>query len=682
MISRCRFVFLFIVFFATSGFAHAQQAKPNVIFILCDDLGYGDIGVLRSDMDAEGREKFYGTPNLDQMAERGAILSQHYCPAPVCAPSRASLLLGQHQGNCAIRDNQFDKALPDQPTLGTVMQAAGYATAIIGKYGLQGDQRYAMEKNGTKPAEWPAYPTKRGFDEFFGYVRHVDGHLHYPAHDWSPGNSETHRTPKELWHNDREISDDLTKCYTTDLFTAKAKHYVAVQAAKRQPFFLYLAYDTPHAALQVPTCDYPEGRGVDGGLQWLGAPGKMINTAIGEMDSYRHPATTGRGWSDEEERFATMVRRIDDCVGDLLQTLEDLGIAKNTLVVLTSDNGPHHESYLADSRYDPTSFQSYGPFDGTKRDVWEGGIRMPTLAWWPGKIPAGTTDDSPSQFHDWMATLADVADVPRPALCDGVSLLPTMTGQDSRDPSTVYVEYNQNGRTKDYADFSPDKRGQKRGQMQAIVTPDFKALRTDIQRHEDPFQLYDLSGDPSEQKNLAGSESSAMQRQQIVHDLVLRLRRPNESAPRPYDDQLVPASQIEDGGQGGMLKMGENPTTYVGSGHHDGLRLEDVTKPMQKLPSGNSATVSTWLSVPEDGDYTIAMRSEHPAVLRMHGFVLLDRSRADQPNTRATIGLRAGLHEMQLHLQAPDGDVDYELLWSRADSTLQPIPAERFRTRR
>jgi uncharacterized sulfatase len=240
--------------------------KPNVIFILTDDLGWGDLGVFHQNNSTHARK--HKTPFLDQMAAEGMQMPSHYCPAPVCAPSRASLLMGVHQGHATIRNSQFDKALNNNHTLGTVMKTAGYKTALIGKYGLQGE--------GTNPTEWSGYPTKRGFDEFFGYVAHRDGHVHYPADVWPIGNSEAHRTPKNLWWNEKEISKDLAKCYTTDLFTARSKHWIVEHRKNNpeQPFFLYLAYDTPHGALQIPTGEYPEGKGLNGGVQWIGEPGK------------------------------------------------------------------------------------------------------------------------------------------------------------------------------------------------------------------------------------------------------------------------------------------------------------------------------------------------------------------------------------------------------------------------
>ena len=339
----------------------------------------------------------------------------------------------------------------------SLLRSGGYRTALVGKYGLQG--------KGQDAESWPAYPTKRGFDDFLGYVRHVDGYIHYPAHEWSLGGSKKHRTKKELWHNDSEISDSLQKCFTSDLFTAYAKKWIVEGYEKNpeQPFFLYLAYDTPHAALQYPTSAYPAGGGLEGGMQWLGEPGKMINTAHGEIDSWVHPDYEKEGWTDPEKRQAGMVRRLDDHIGDLVKLLKDLKIDENTLVVFTSDNGPHNVDYLKKEEYDGSSFQPYGPFNGIKRDVLEGGIRMPTLVRWPQTIPAKRVDRHPSQFHDWLTTFLAAAKLPLPAQADGVSLLPSLTGKASQKKGAVYVEYQGHGRTPGFEDFFPKYRNSKRG---------------------------------------------------------------------------------------------------------------------------------------------------------------------------------------------------------------------------
>ena len=263
------------------------------------------------------------TPNLDKMASEGARLPQHYSAAPVCAPSRASLLLGVSQGQSNVRDNQFDKALEDNYTLGTVMHEAGYSTVAIGKWGLQGK---------AEAPNWPAHPLKRGFDSYYGYIRHVDGHEHYPKEG-------VYRGAKEVYEDYKEVTNDLDKCYTGDLFTARAKKYIIdhQKNEKDRPFFMYLAYDTPHAVLELPTQEYPKGSGLNGGLQWLGTPGEMINTASGEVDSYMDPAykdqtydddsdssTDEVPWPDTYKRFATVNKRIDNQVGDIIQLLKDL----------------------------------------------------------------------------------------------------------------------------------------------------------------------------------------------------------------------------------------------------------------------------------------------------------------------------------------------------------------------
>ncbi|MFK7770167.1 MAG: arylsulfatase, partial [Mariniblastus sp.] len=527
---------------------NSESKKPNIIFILTDDLGWGDLGVLHQNESKHDRT--HKTPFLDQMAADGMQLRAHYCPAPVCAPSRSSLLTGVHQGHAVIRNNQFDKSLENNHTLGTVMKSAGYDTVMIGKYGLQG-------LKADSPETWTGYPTKRGFDEFYGYVRHRDGHVHYPADEWAMANSEGHRNGAEVWWNDKEVSSGLQKCYTTDLFTAKSKQWIADHQTKKPetPFFLCLTYDTPHAALQVPTVEYPEGKGLKGGLQWIGEPGKMINTAVGEIDSYRHPDYADQKWTDVEIRFATMVRRIDNAVGDLLQTLVDLGIEENTMVVFTSDNGPHHESYINKVNYEASSFQSYGPFDGTKRDTWEGGIRMPTLVWWPKNIPAGKINNQPSQFHDWMTTMAAVAGISAPARADGVSLVPSLTGKGEQSASTIYIEYAQNGRTKPYPDFMRSRQKKKRGEMQVIHVDGFKGIRTDTKSHATPFEIYDLNADPGEENNLAGSSEKFETLQQKMLDRVLRLRIKNDSAKRPYDNEMIPGYETIAGIEPGDIKQ-------------------------------------------------------------------------------------------------------------------------------
>jgi arylsulfatase A-like enzyme len=666
--------------------SEATQAKPNIIFILTDDLGWGDLGVLfqKSREAANVRsEPWHFTPNLDKMAAEGAQMPQHYCAAPVCAPSRASILLGVDQGHANVRDNQFDKALENNHTLATVLKQAGYATAAIGKYGLQG--------KGTNPATWPAYPTKRGFDFYFGYVRHRDGHEHYPKEG-------LYRGKKEVWNNDTEISSQLDKCYTADLWTARAKKWIMdhQRTNSTQPFFIYLAYDTPHAVLELPTQAYPAGGGIHGGLQWLGTPGHMINTASGKIDSYVHPdyatntwdndrdaATPEVPWPDVYKRYATCVRRIDDCVGDLIQLLRDLKLDKNTFIVFTSDNGPSRESYLPE-HYNPDFFNSFGPFDGIKRDCWEGGVRMPTLARWPGKIPAGSVVNRPSGSWDWLPTFADLAGVPAPARADGVSLLPELTGVGTqRDRGFLYIEYYHNGTTPDYSDFAPSHRGRRRKQMQVLRMGDLLGVRYNITSQQDDFEIYNVVRDPKETNNLAATMPALEQK---MKDKVLQVRRPNSSAPRPYDNELVPAVSDSASEAGVEWKAYEGAFPWLpdlealtpvtnGVGARPGLGVRPRDNNIGMLFTG-------YLNAPADGDYTFYLRADTGALLRIHDATVIDADYGYVPGEEmsAQIKLKAGLHPFRLfYSRRTNGTPSLELSWSGPHFVKQPVPGSAFR---
>ncbi|MFP4091954.1 MAG: sulfatase-like hydrolase/transferase [Cyclobacteriaceae bacterium] len=638
-----------------------KSSKPNIIFILTDDLGYGDLGVLFQNQRKDSGEPFHVTPTLDALANEGMLLTRHYVPAPVCAPSRASLMLGVHQGHAEIRNNQFDKALPDNHTLASVMKEAGYATGIIGKWGLQG-------LDGDSPESWEAYPTKRGFDHFLGYVRHRDGHNHYPAHE------VRERPQVELYAGNEEISSQLQGVYTTDLFTAAAKKWITDNNEQKpdQPFFLYLAYDTPHAGLEVAAAPYPEGGGLNGGVQWIGDSANFINTAEQTIDDYLHPDYASQDWPDQYKRFASMVRRIDNGVGDLVQLLKDLDIEEETMIVFTSDNGPHHESY-GYGNYDPTFFDSFGPLDGTKRDTWEGGIRVPTFVHWPGQIPAGAKDDTPSQFHDWMPTFAELAGVPAPANTDGVSLLPILSGEGSRGQGRVYVEYFHNGPTREYAEFDPSHRDEFRGEMQVIYLEGYKGVRYNIQSAEDDFRIYDTREDSEELNNLAGSDAYFEKLQQQMKEQVLRLRRPNASAARPYDSLAVPALELEQSTSPGLsyqtfasttpwipdiATLNEEPTA---TGMSEGF----VARPENQ--EANIVAYNGLLEVPQTGKYTFYLQAEGGAILRIHEATLIDADKLYTPGSiiSAEILLEKGLHPVQLtYAKSKSETTDLQLKWS------------------
>ncbi|WP_198675313.1 sulfatase-like hydrolase/transferase [Pleomorphovibrio marinus] len=643
-----RIVILNFIFLPMAAFLAEVNAledrPPNIIFVLTDDLGYGDLGVLFQNQRKVEGKPYHSTPHLDQFASEGMRLNRHYVPAPVCAPSRASLLRGVHQGHAEIRNNQFDKALPDNHTLASVLKQAGYATALIGKYGLQGLE-------GDSPETWEAYPTKRGFDYFFGYVRHTDGHNHYPAHE-APA-----RPPVELYDGVKEISKDLEGCYTTDLFTARAKQYIIdhQKNSKDQPFFLYLAHDTPHAGLQVAAKSYPEGMGVDGGMQWIGKPGQYINTADGEVDTYIHPEYAEKDWPEVHKRFASMVRRIDDSMADIVQLLKDLEIEDNTMVVFTSDNGPHHESY-GYGDYAPTLFESFGVMDGTKRDTWEGGIRVPTLVRWPGVIPADSRSDTPTAFHDWLATFADLSGLPAPANTDGVSMLPLLKGEKSPFGGKVYIEYTVGGATPDYPSFDPSHKGQTRGEMQVLYLHGYKGIRYDIQSHTDDFRIYDTQNDPKETKDLAGTSEEFDKLQAEMKRRVIQWRRPNGEAQRLYDEEPLAAIDYEVKlKEGVMFRHFKRALAYA----PDVNTIKEAPDEVKALPtiqfreSDNGGFVNVYegyFEVSQTGSYSFTLSSDGSAVMHIHDAMLFDADKGYKSGekVKATIQLEKGRHPFHL----------------------------------
>ncbi len=629
----------------------AASPPPNIIFILVDDLGYGDWGPLYQSQRATQGDRnrpWHMTPTLDRMAAEGMLLPHHYCSASVCAPSRASLLLGVHQGHANVRDNQFDKALEDNHTIPTVLKQAGYKTAAIGKYGLQGNAK----KN---PPDWPAHPNRRGFDEYYGYIRHGDGHEHYPKNG-------IHKGPKEVWHNDQEVSAGLDNCYTTDLFTARAKLFLAEHSRSQPatPFFMYLAYDTPHAVLSLPTGPYPAGGGTAGGLQWLGKSGAMINTANGTPDSYYHPdyvnatwdhdknpATAEVAWPDVQKRYASLVRRIDDCVDDLFQTLRDLNYDDNTLVVFSSDNGPSLESYLKED-YAPTFFDSFGPFDGTKRDLWEGGVRVGAIARWPSRIKAGTSSqDWATTSWDWLPTFADAAGLPPPARSDGVSLVPLLTGTGKQPPSTVYVEYFQNGKTPNYDEFVADRRQRKRNQMQLFRAGNLVGVRYDIKSHDDDFEIYDIVADPGQRTNLAFNKADL---QVLMKSQVLRLRRPSSEAPRPYDGQPVPALELAKSAPGleWQFFAGNFPwvPSTVGMTATASGTSRHWNEPVATEKQAGLVVYRGLLDIAQTGEYQLYFSCDTKSLMRIHQATVIDADAGYRAGEEiaAMISLEAGLH--------------------------------------
>ncbi|MDQ8201188.1 arylsulfatase [Pelagicoccus enzymogenes] len=434
---------------ALSLIAHACLAgsKPNVIYILADDLGYGDLSIYG--------QTHFSTPNIDALAEQGMLFTQHYSGSTVCAPSRSSLLTGKHVGHTPIRGNyeiQPEGQYPmpaDTFTLAHLFKNAGYATGLVGKWGL-GAPGTVSE------------PLRMGFDCFYGYNCQRIAHHYYPYFLWDDHQREM------LWGNFGKQEGD----YAPDLIQDEALRFI--ETNKDRPFFLFYAMVQPHAEMFAPENYMEKYRG-----RYL--PESVYEGTDGGED-FRKFAYGSQ--SEAHAAFAAMVDVMDDDVGELRAKLEELGIAKDTLIIFTSDNGPHQEG-----GHDPDYFDSNGPLRGYKRDLYEGGIRVPMIAHWPGKIAAGSRTDHISAFWDILPTMAEVTGEPTPEGVDGVSMLPTLLGEGTQyEHPYLYWEFHElKGRV-------------------AIRKGDWKGVRYDVAIDPDsPMELYNLASDPSEQMNVAAT---------------------------------------------------------------------------------------------------------------------------------------------------------------------------------
>lgn len=680
-----------------------KNSKPNVIFILVDDMGWGDLDANWSQQKLNGRtvdrKNEFKTPALSAMAREGIQLRRHYSAAPVCAPARASLLLGVHQGHSrVVRNNRFDYPIEDSHTLGTVMRDAGYDTAAIGKWGVGG--------GGESHGPVTGGPHQRGFNYFYGILDHLAGHFHYPSESRNIFEYNGY-APNPEWKN---IKDQVPQtAYSTDLFAARAKQWIVDQrkSARKtgKPFFLYLAFPAPHGNLVVPGTPYPAGGGLKGGLQWVKKNGtESVNTAFDAKaekgkDTYIHP-DNARFPNDVAKRHSTMIRRVDDAVADLIHLLKDLKIDNDTMIVFTSDNGPHNEGG-ADPKHrhgaqNPQFFKSYGMMDGIKRDCWEGGMRVPTLVRWPARIPKGQISLHPGQFHDWMATLADAAGVPVPARSDGVSLLPTLTGHaDQQKPGVIYSEYNVAGKTPGYKDFLGEHKGAERGQQQIVFVDGLKGLRMGVKDADKDFMIFDTLNDPQESKDLASSKPELQARMKAA---ALSNRRAFLPAKTVFDTELVPAVEVT-----GTASPGLKWSVYEGEFPWvpDFRQLKKqpaahgvVPSPSVKMngPRKRGVELTGYVKIPADGEYTFYLSTDankgSKAFVRLHGMELIDADKTYEPGTEISsdlgdrknpVYLKAGLHPIRISYVGKAGPASRLVLkWEGPGLPKQEIPASAF----
>lgn len=431
----------------------AARRAPNVIVMLADDLGYGEPGCY-------GQQKIR-TPHIDRLAAEGLRFTQAYSGAPVCAPARCVLLTGRHSANAEIRGNREVQPEGQHPlsgdgtSLAELMRAAGYATGAIGKWGLG-------------PVGSTGDPNAQGFDLFFGYNCQREAHSYFPDHLWRNadrvelnGGVRVPGHAKFAEGDEHDFARFTGTDYAPDLMLAEAQRFLREHAD--EPFFLYLPFVEPHVAMQPPqewVDRYP--------VEWDAAP------YLGQRGYTPHPRPRAG--------YAAMISDLDEHVGQLLAVLDELELTEDTLILFTSDNGPTHDVGGVDTDF----FASAGPLRGRKGSVYEGGLRVPLIARWPGVIRAGSTTDRICAFQDVLSTLAELTGQPQPEDADGLSFLPTLTGNgEQAEHDYLVFEFHEYG-------------GQK-----AVRMGDFKAVLPRIHKGNTQVELYDLSTDLGEANDVA-----------------------------------------------------------------------------------------------------------------------------------------------------------------------------------
>jgi arylsulfatase A-like enzyme len=427
-----------------------QKRPPNIIYILADDLGYGDLS-------SYGQKKFQ-TPNIDRLASQGMRFTQHYSGSTVCAPSRSTLMTGQHTGHTPVRGNknagsQGQIAIEDEVyTVAELLRQQGYITGGFGKWGLG-----APGSHGD--------PLKQGFDIFYGYYDQRIAHNYYPGQLWDNG--------KKVILKENLGSQEGT--YAPELIHKETLAFI--ENNKGRPFFAYVPSVIPHAELKIPETYLKKYRG-----KLL--PEKSYQGCDAGCKRYKIG-----GYGSQKEghaAFAAMIDMLDQQVGEIVAKVKELGLENNTLIIFTSDNGPHKEGGA-----DPDYFGSNGVYRGYKRDLYEGGIRVPMIACWPGTIKVGTTSDHASAFWDVLPTLAQITGAKVPTQIDGISFLPTLLNKEQSKHKALYWEFHE-----------------RHGPAQAVLMDGrWKAIRKIDRGVLGTIELYDLKADPGEQRDIAQKQT-------------------------------------------------------------------------------------------------------------------------------------------------------------------------------
>ena len=438
-------LFIIVPFLLIGTIPPQKPAKPNIIFILADDLGYGDLGCFGS--------KIIKTPNLDKMAADGIKLSNFYSGSTVCAPSRCALMTGRHTGNAYIRGNGEVSLRKQDMIIPEILKASGYHTGLFGKWGL-GD----INSDGS--------PEKQGWDYFTGYLHHVEGHFQYPAVGWK-------YTPKMKQPERANIG--RFEGYASDYFAKEAANFINNQS-RSNPFFMMLALNIPHAELQVPKESLAQYQDKNGNSIFEEKP--FIGSHYG-------------GQNMPKATYAAMVSRTDEYVGKILEQLKTKGLDKNTIVIFTSDNGTHIEG--GRSMADVKLMNSSGNLRGIKRDLYEGGIRVPTIVW-GADLPNGIERNEPGAFWDLLPTFMEISGSSVKLKSDGIALLKYWQTGENLPERPLYWEFYEGG-------FS-----------QAVRFGDWKYIYNQKKGNELKYELFDLKNDISETINLAGSNLKQLEK--------------------------------------------------------------------------------------------------------------------------------------------------------------------------